>query len=105
MSAFSAWCQSIAGLIGESIVLVLVAKWTVLLVVAWLAHGMLAGCNPRWRVALWRATSVGVVLVAVLSWAPPIVEYRFAPATEPRSKSCDRHRLTRRHGSSGSGGD
>jgi len=80
MSAFSAWCQSIAGVAGDSIVLVLVAKWTVLLAVAWLAHGMLAGRDPRWRVALWRATLGGVVLVAVLSWAPPIVEYRFAPA-------------------------
>ena len=80
MSVFSALCQSITGVLGESVVLVLVAKWTVLLAVAWLAHGMLVRCNPRWRVALWRTTSVGVVLVAVLSWAPPIVEYRFAPA-------------------------
>jgi beta-lactamase regulating signal transducer with metallopeptidase domain/peroxiredoxin/protocatechuate 3,4-dioxygenase beta subunit len=80
MSAFSAWSKSIAGLAGESIVLVLVVKWMVLLAMAWLAHGMLVGRNPRWRVALWRATVVGVALVAFLSSAPPIVEYRFAPA-------------------------
>jgi beta-lactamase regulating signal transducer with metallopeptidase domain/peroxiredoxin len=80
MSAFSAWSRSIAGLAGDSIVLVLVVKWMVVLAMAWLAHGMLSGRNPRWRVALWRATVVGVALVAFLSSAPPIVEYRFAPA-------------------------
>jgi len=80
MSAFSAWRQSLAGVVAGSIVLVPVAKLTVLLAVAWLAHGMLAGRNPRWRVALWRATLVGVVLVAVLSLAPPIVKCRFEPA-------------------------
>ena len=79
MSAFAAWSESIAGLAGDSIVLVLVAKWTVVLVMAWLAHATFAGGNPRWRVALWRATVVGVGLVALLSSAPPIVKYRLAP--------------------------
>ncbi len=46
-----------------------------MLAVAWLAHGMLAGRNPRWRVALWRSAVVGVAMVAVLSAAPPIVKY------------------------------
>jgi beta-lactamase regulating signal transducer with metallopeptidase domain/thiol-disulfide isomerase/thioredoxin len=83
MSAFVARSGSVAGLAGDSIVLVLVVKWMVVLAVAWLAHGMLAGRNPRWRVALWRTTVVGIALVAFLSSAPPIVEYRFAPAKPP----------------------
>ena len=81
MSAFSAWSESLAGLAGDSIVLVLVVKWTVMLALAWLAHGMLAGRNPRWRVALWRTTVVGRRdWCAFLSSAPPIVKYRLAPA-------------------------
>ena len=79
MSAFAAWSESFAGLAGDSIVLTLVAKWTVLLAIAWIAHGMLAGRNPRWRVALWHATVGGIGLVAFLSSAPPIVKYRLAP--------------------------
>ena len=73
MNALSAWSQSVAGLAVDSIVLVLVVKWTAVLAMAWLVHGMLAGRNPRWRVTLWRTTVVGIALVALLSSAPPIV--------------------------------
>ena len=95
MSAFSAWCQAIARPVGDSTVLLLVAKWTVLLTMTWLAHAMLARGNPRWRVALWRASLAGVALVAVLSWAPPVVKYSFAPKGPARPKSRDRPRLNR----------
>jgi beta-lactamase regulating signal transducer with metallopeptidase domain/thiol-disulfide isomerase/thioredoxin/protocatechuate 3,4-dioxygenase beta subunit len=80
MSALPAWYQSIASLSADSIVCLLIAKSTVLLTMAWLAHGLLAGANPRWRVALWRATLASIVLLPVFSWAPPIVEYRLPQA-------------------------
>jgi hypothetical protein len=51
MNALPPWYQSIAGLVGDSIVCLLVVKWTVLLTTAWLAHGRLAGGNPRWRLS------------------------------------------------------
>ena len=73
MNALSAWSQSVAGLAVDSIVLVLVVKWTAVFAMAWLVLGMLAGRNPRWRAALWRTTVVGIALVALLSSAPPIV--------------------------------
>ena len=80
MSAFSAWLSLIAGPAADSIGFMLVMKWTVVLAFAWLAHGMLGGRNPRWRVAVWRTTVVGIALVALVSSAPLIVKYRFTPA-------------------------
>ena len=71
--------SAIAGWVDIPIGLVLAAKWTVILGLAWLAHGLLAGQNPRWRVTLWRGAMIGVVLIAVLSLAPPIVKYPLAP--------------------------
>ena len=76
MSLFATWLEFFAGLLDASIGLVLIVKWTAVLALAWLAHGMLAGRNPRWRVALWRSAIVGLALVAVLSLAPPIVTYQ-----------------------------
>jgi hypothetical protein len=73
MNALSAWSQSVVGLAVDSIVLVLVVKWTVVLAMAWLVHGMLAGRNPHRRVAPWRTTVVGIALGALLSSAPLIV--------------------------------
>jgi hypothetical protein len=43
---------------GDSFVVVLVSKWTVLLAVAWLVHAILSGRNPRWRVALWQGRAI-----------------------------------------------
>ena len=80
MSDFAALPRSILSFAGDSIAFILVVKCTVVLAIAWLAHGMLSGRNPRWRVVLWRATMIGVAVVALLSSAPPIVEYRFDPA-------------------------
>jgi beta-lactamase regulating signal transducer with metallopeptidase domain/protocatechuate 3,4-dioxygenase beta subunit len=78
MSPFSPWSEFIVDLLGESIALVLVVKWTVVLTLAWLFHATLSRCNPRWRVALWRATVVGIALVALLSSVRPIVTYHLA---------------------------
>ena len=75
MSVFSTWSEFSARFPDASIGLALIIKWTSVLSLAWLAHGMLAGRNPRWRVALWRSAVVGIALVTVLSLAPPIVTY------------------------------
>jgi len=78
MSPSSPLSESIVGLVGGSIALILVVKWTVVLALAWMIHATLLRCNPRWRVALWRATVVGIALVALLSSAPPIVKCHLA---------------------------
>ena len=83
MSLFATALEFFAGLSGDSIVLVLIVKWTAVLALAWLAHGMLVGRNPRWRVALWRSAIVGLAMVAVLSAAPPIVTYQSVPQDSP----------------------
>ncbi len=64
MSLFATSLELFAALLDASTVLLLIVKWTAVLALAWLAHGMLAGRNPRWRVALRRSVAVGVVLVA-----------------------------------------
>ena len=76
MSLLATWAELSARLLHDSIGAVLIAKWTVVLALAWLASAMLARRNPRWRVALWRLAVVGLAMVAVLSTAPPIVTYR-----------------------------
>ncbi len=83
MSLFATGAEFSAGLLDASIGLVLLVKWTIVLALAWLAHGMLAGRNPRWRVALWRLAIVGLALVPVLSVVPPIVTYHLLPRDPP----------------------
>ena len=41
----------------------LIAKMTILLLLAWGSHCLLARANPRWRVLLWRLTLVGLFAV------------------------------------------
>ncbi len=83
MSRFSTWLNFATGLWDVSIGPVLIVKWTIVLVLAWLVHGMLARRNPRWRVAVWRSAVVGLALVAILSGVPPIVTYRLVPGEQP----------------------
>ena len=95
MSLFATWLESSAALPDASIGLVLIVKWTAVLALAWLAHGMLAGRNPRWRVALWRSAIVGLALVALLSLVPPIVTYQSrSRETAFESKSRERCRAS-----------
>jgi hypothetical protein len=49
-------------------------KVTVLLAGAWVAHGILRGRNPRWRVLLWRGVLVAAVALPVAEWALPRLE-------------------------------
>jgi hypothetical protein len=82
MNAPSNWAGLLAGPADGSIGLMLVAKWTLVLALAWLVHAALARRNPRWRVALWRGALLGIGLVAAFAAVPPIVCFPIAP--EPR---------------------
>jgi beta-lactamase regulating signal transducer with metallopeptidase domain/thiol-disulfide isomerase/thioredoxin/protocatechuate 3,4-dioxygenase beta subunit len=79
MSAFAIISEAVAHLSDAGTGPVLVAKWTLLLALAWLAHAALAGRNPRWRVALWRGAMLGVGLIVAFSLVPPIVRYPIGP--------------------------
>ncbi len=64
-----AWSEM---LIDPPIVWDLGLRITALLVVAWSAHLMLVRCNPRWRVQLWRFTSMGILAVALTAFLPKV---------------------------------
>ena len=85
MSLFATVAEFSAALLDASLGLVLIVKWTVVLALAWLAHAMLAGRNPRWRVALWRSTVVGLALAAVLSVVPAFMTFHLSQRNQPLS--------------------
>ncbi len=80
MNAVAIGADLMSSLADSGVSCTLVARWTVLLVVAWLAHAALAGRNPRWRVALRRGAIVGVGLVAAMAMRAPIVSIPIVPA-------------------------
>lgn len=47
-----------------------VLRITLLLSLAWGIHGLLARCNPRWRVQLWRLGSLAIIVVAASTFLP-----------------------------------
>ena len=51
--------------------MLLLAKASVLLVLAWLLHFSLSRANPRWRVLLWRSLAVGLVALPVAEILTP----------------------------------
>jgi beta-lactamase regulating signal transducer with metallopeptidase domain/thiol-disulfide isomerase/thioredoxin len=59
----------------------LLAKVTLLLAVAWLVHFGLTWANPRWRTLLWHGTAVGLLLLAVWTFALPGLMIRVAAPT------------------------
>ena len=78
MQAFIRELPSFADLVTAPIEAILLAKLSILLALAWLVHGMLATCNPRARVLLWRATILGVAAIPVLTCLPPILIWKVA---------------------------
>jgi len=54
----------------------LAGRWTALLILAWLAHLVLAKRDPRWRVLVWRSAAAGLATIVILTVAPPIVTWR-----------------------------
>jgi beta-lactamase regulating signal transducer with metallopeptidase domain len=83
MTLISIASAMLARLAGAPAGVVLIAKWSALLGLAWLAHRALAGRNPRWRVLLWRGSIAGVGLVAALAFVPPVVRWPVAPEARP----------------------
>ncbi len=61
-------------------VILLIARWSVLLSLAWFTHAALVGRNPRWRVALWRAVTIGMIAVPLLAPVPPLVQWQLPAA-------------------------
>src|SRR5271166_4897852 len=80
MNALVSIFGSLQGSAGAPWVLSLVARWTVLLALAWVAQAALAGRNPRWKVALWRAVAIGVAVIPTLACAPLVVRWQLADA-------------------------
>jgi hypothetical protein len=87
MNAFATWPGFSGALPAVSLGLVVIVKWTVVLTLAWVAHGLLARRNPRWRVALWRTAVVGLTLMAMRSVVRPLVSYRLGPRDQPLRKA------------------
>jgi hypothetical protein len=58
------------------------SRFTALLILAWVAHRVIAKRDPRWRVLVWRSAAVGLATIVVLTAAPPIVTWRL-----PRAES------------------
>src|SRR5215469_5836013 len=54
----------------------LAGRWTALLILAWLAHLVLAKRDPRWRVLVWRSAAVGLATIVILTAVPPFVTWR-----------------------------
>jgi len=54
----------------------LLVRLTVLLAIGWLAHAALWRANPRWRMLLWRAMTVGLIAVPVAMAIAPGVPVR-----------------------------
>ena len=69
---------SFADLATAPIEVILLAKVSILLALAWLAHGLLATSNPRARVLLWRATLIGLAALPVLACMPPMLSWPVA---------------------------
>lgn len=69
--------------LNELAIAALVGRWTVLLALAWFGHWALARRNPRWRVALWRATVVGIMGVGLLMLVPPLLTIPIVPTAKP----------------------
>jgi len=74
MPAPADWLNWIAHPDGASFVALLFTKLTLLLAGAWLVHMALRQAGPHWRVLLWRATAVGMILLPATMLIAPVIE-------------------------------
>ena len=79
----------ILALTAEDSVLLWLLKMTLLLSLAWVLHFALNRANPRWRVFLWRATCVGLMLLTVADAWRSYASVKFETATMSVSRSLD----------------
>jgi len=64
----------------------IVAKVTLLFSIAWLLNTLFASRNPRWRVLLWRSTSIGSLLLIGSAALPSFFDWAILPA-RPEAQS------------------
>lgn len=74
---------------GHSMALPLL-KITLLLIVAWILHGLLRARNPRWRILLWRGVAIGTLAVLFLAFADPLISLKLL-ATSSQAKIARSH--------------
>lgn len=69
--------------------LLILAQWTALLALGWIAHSLLRQAHSRWRVILWRGVLCAGLLVPMMPFAPlhvfnvPINETSISPVEIP----------------------
>ena len=63
----------------------LLAKMTAILAAAWITHLLLRSSNPRWRILVWRVSTVGLIGVVLLSLLSPLFTLRLLPAVSKTS--------------------
>ena len=60
--------------------IIILARISTILLAAWILHALLRNNNPRWRILLWRVTSLGIICVAVLSLRAPSFSLPLIPS-------------------------
>ena len=60
----------------EMPIVLFAAKTSIVLIAAWIIHFGLAKANPRWRVFVWRVSSVGVAGLLIAAAVPPLYTVR-----------------------------
>jgi hypothetical protein len=71
--------HAFAELVENELTLAIVVRITIVLAVAWTCDAALRRANPRWRIFAWRATAVGIIVVAAMSCRPPAITLALLP--------------------------
>ncbi|MEN6556559.1 MAG: M56 family metallopeptidase [Thermoguttaceae bacterium] len=79
MNTFWTVCSEWRSMVDSPDWVVLLLKSTAVLLAAWLIHLMLRWTNPRWRVFLWRTTTVGLIGLPVAAWLVPSLQIPVQP--------------------------
>lgn len=80
------WSELLSASLNSGVLITLL-RVTLVLLVAWLAHGLLRNANPRWRILVWRAAAVGTVIIAGFSVAGPLVTLPMLPVAAESATS------------------
>lgn len=65
----------------------LILRVTIVLALTWLIHLSLARKNPRWRVQLWRLSTVGLIAIVISLFIPRLTVFIHSAPSESRSFS------------------